>query len=68
MVSLGFSHIFLYFQPFFVLTDVTVAFHNYLSTSKTKNERTVEHAESINDDHVVKVFFKIELPTAASAF
>lgn len=68
MVSLGFPRIFLYFQPFFVLTDVTVAFHNYVSTLKTKNESRVEHAESIKDDHMAKVFFKLELPTAASAF
>lgn len=60
MVSLGFPHIFLHFQPFSVLTDVTVAFHNYVSTLKTKNESRVEHAESIKDDHMDKFFFKLD--------
>lgn len=68
MLSPGFPRIFLYFQPFFVLTDVTVAFHNYVSTLKTKNESRVERAESIKDDHMAKVFFKLESPTVASAF
>lgn len=57
MVSLGFPHIFLYFEDFFVLTDVTVAFHNYVSALKTKNESRSEHAEFVKADHVGKVFF-----------
>lgn len=68
VVSLGFSHMFLYFQPFFVLSDVTVAFHNYVSTLKTKNESRVEHAGPVKDDHKAKVFFQLESPTATSAF
>lgn len=63
-----FPHIFLYFQAFFVLTDVTVAFRNYVSTLRTKNKSRVEHAESIKDDHMDKVFFKQESLTAALAF
>lgn len=59
MVSLSFPHILFYFQPFFVLTDVTVAFHSYVSTLKAKNESRVEHAEPIKDDHVAKVFLKL---------
>lgn len=66
MVSLGFPHIFLYFEDLFVLTGVTVAFHNYVSALKTKNESRNEHAESVKANHMGKVFFILELPTAAS--
>lgn len=68
MMSPGFPHIFLYFQAFFVLTDATVAFHNYVSTVRTKNKSRAEHEESIKEDHMAKVFFKLESPTAALAF
>lgn len=52
MVPLGFPHILVYIQPSFVLPVGTVALHNYVSTLKPKNESTVEHAESIKDDHM----------------
>lgn len=67
MMSPDFPHIFLCFRAFFVLTGMTVAFHSYESTLKTKNKSRVEHAESIKEDHMAKVFFKLESPTAALA-
>lgn len=68
MMSPGFPSTFLYFQAFFVLTDVTVASRNYVSTLRTKNKRRLEHAESIKDDHMAKVFFKLESPATALTF
>lgn len=68
MMSPGFLPIFLYFRAFFVLTDVTVAFRNYVSTLRTKNKSKVQHAESTKDDYMAKVFFKLVSPTAALAF
>lgn len=61
-MPLGFPHILVYIQPSFVLPDVTVALHNYVSTLKPKSESTVEYAESIRDDHMAKVFFKLKSP------
>lgn len=52
MMFPGFPHNFLYFGAFLVLTDVTVAFRNYVSTLRTKNKSRVEHAESIKEDHM----------------
>lgn len=68
MMSPSFPHIFLYFRAFFVSSDVTVAFRNYVSTLRTENKSRVEHAESIKDDCMAKIFFKLESSTATLAF
>lgn len=39
-----------------------------MSTLRTKNKSRVEHAESIKDGCMAKIFFKLESPTAALAF